>query len=93
MKYFRKNKNKYSYIFFNNDFSIKSSKDLIQLAQQKNNLYINESLYKFNKNSNNNLLNELIENLIEFRKLCHNKKGKNTFIIKYIIKLSIFPLS
>ena len=36
------------------------------------------------------LLNELIENLIEFRKLCHNKKGKNTFILSNILSNYLF---
>ena len=74
------NKNRNNY---NNEVFNESSRNLIKLPKNRN-LYINESLYQFNKLSNNVLLDELITNIIEFRKSFTDKKIIKSFPLSAI---------
>ena len=67
MKRLRKRKNRKTRKEKHNDLLNKSSSDLNYLSKYRN-LYINESLLKFNENSEDEMLNELITNIIDFRK-------------------------
>ena len=86
MKSLRKkknNKNSKKMNNYNNDNFNESSKNLKRLSKNRI-LYINESLYQFNKKANNEFLDELITTKIEFRKSLKDKKILKSFPLSTI---------
>ena len=78
MRQFRKKKTRKTRKQSHNKTLTKSLNNLTYLPKYKN-IYINESLYNLNKTSNNDILNELITNIIDFRKSLMNEETQKSF--------------
>ena len=77
------NNNNNNYIF--NDMLRLSSKNLENISKSRNkNQYINESLLAFNKMSKNYMLDDLVTNIIEFKKMCCDPAQNKSFSLSNI---------
>ena len=77
------NFNNNNYIF--NDITRFSSKNLEKISKSRNkSQYINESLLDFNKISKNDMLDDLVTNIIEFKKMCCDPVQNKSFSLSNI---------
>ena len=77
------NFNNNNYIF--NDITRLSSKNLEKISKSRNkSQYINESLLDFNKISKNDMLDDLVTNIIEFKKMCCDPVQNKSFSLSNI---------
>lgn len=77
------NFNNNNHIF--NDILRLSSKNLENIPKSRNkNQYINESLLAFNKMAKNDMLDDLVTNIIEFKKMCYDPGQNKSFSLSNI---------